>query len=444
MTTIPFEQTAKPSRDLHDRYLLLLGFMLAGYAAFGKGFAYIGYPPLFIGEVVLLLGLAALVRSGGLIVAIATPASLTMLAFMIWVAFRTIPGIGIYGLEAVRDSVIGLYGLFSIVIAALVIERPRRILMLLRWFSRFSLFYPVVALFSCLVFRFYGSVLPVWPGSGVQIIFLRAGELSCHLAGITIFVILALGKSTLPWVVSLLACLIVAGSMSRGGMLAFLVPVCLAVVLTGAFARLWQFLITAIVLVLLSLSAEFLIASDAIDMRAISSQQVLNNFISIFSSTGDMTLDGTKIWRLHWWDAILNYTVYGEHFWSGRGFGINIAIEDGYQQNDPEGGAPLRSPHNAHMTVLARAGVPGAVIWAVMLITWGASMLLAALRSHRAGAFAWSRLFIFLFCYWLAFLINATFDVALEGPMIGIWFWTIHGLGVGAMMLRAAEEGRSG
>ena len=41
-------------------------------------------------------------------------------------------------------------------------------------------------------------------------------------------------------------------------------------------------------------------------------------------------------------------------------------------------------------------------------------------------------LFFFIGVFWLAFLINATFDVYLEGPMGGIWFWSVFGLGIGA------------
>ena len=35
----------------------------------------------------------------------------------------------------------------------------------------------------------------------------------------------------------------------------------------------------------------------------------------------------------------------------------------------------------------------------------------------------------------IAFMINAAFDVFLEGPMGGIWFWTIYGVGLAAMWL---------
>ena len=44
-------------------------------------------------------------------------------------------------------------------------------------------------------------------------------------------------------------------------------------------------------------------------------------------------------------------------------------------------------------------------------------------------------MFLFLLAYWLAFMINTAFDVFLEGPMGGIWFWTIYGVGLAALWL---------
>ncbi len=43
-------------------YLLMLN--LFGYAVFGKGWAYLGYPPVFIGELLLLCGLMVVFLSG--------------------------------------------------------------------------------------------------------------------------------------------------------------------------------------------------------------------------------------------------------------------------------------------------------------------------------------------------------------------------------------------
>jgi hypothetical protein len=40
----------------------------------------------------------------------------------------------------------------------------------------------------------------------------------------------------------------------------------------------------------------------------------------------------------------------------------------------------------------------------------------------------------------MAILINATFDVALEGPMQGIWFWCLFGFGIGSVMVYRAQQ----
>src|SRR5205823_3135493 len=55
------------------------------------------------------------------------------------------------------------------------------------------------------------------------------------------------------------------------------------------------------------------------------------------------------------------------------------------------------------------------------------------LRARRRGQQRWAGAMLFLFAYHLAFMINGSFDVFLEGPMGGIWFWTIFGVGVGAL-----------
>ena len=55
-----------------------------------------------------------------------------------------------------------------------------------------------------------------------------------------------------------------------------------------------------------------------------------------------------------------SYTIGGEYFWSGKGYGINLADADGFQVTAD---GSLRAPHNGHIEVLARAGVPGLLLW---------------------------------------------------------------------------------
>jgi hypothetical protein len=76
--------------------------------------------------------------------------------------------------------------------------------------------------------------------------------------------------------------------------------------------------------------------------------------------------------------------------------------------------------------MLARGGVPCFLLW---LLVQGTCViahdprLLPKRRTRRPAK--WSAVFLFIGAYWLAFMTNATFDVFLEGPMGGIWFWTV-------------------
>ena len=40
---------------------------------------------------------------------------------------------------------------------------------------------------------------------------------------------------------------------------------------------------------------------------------------------------------------------------------------------------------------------------------------------------------LWILAYWTALLVNGSFDVYLEGPQGGIWFWCIFGLGIAAV-----------
>jgi O-antigen ligase len=147
---------------------------------------------------------------------------------------------------------------------------------------------------------------------------------------------------------------------------------------------------------------------------------------------------------MRWWETIVQYTVHGKYFWAGKGLGINLAADDGFVVGDRPKGPPLRSPHNVHLTILARGGVPGLVLWLLLLVSWFVTLALHARAAYRQGEIFWARLFLWLICYVAAVLVDASFDVALEGPMLGIWFWTLFGLGLGtSMVYRSRYPSRS-
>jgi hypothetical protein len=60
--------------------------------------------------------------------------------------------------------------------------------------------------------------------------------------------------------------------------------------------------------------------------------------------------------------------------------------------------------------------------------------------ARRARRPFWLRVQAWLFIYWLAAMINLSFDPYLEGPHGGIWFWSLMGLGLAATRVWRTRE----
>ena len=108
--------------SFHDRYFKVLLLALAGYAFTGKGFAYAGIPPIFPGEVLLLLGLVSLFFPAPSWAIFSKAPNVLLASLMIWTVIRTVPYIGQFGADALRDSIIVMYGIFAFIVANLVLE----------------------------------------------------------------------------------------------------------------------------------------------------------------------------------------------------------------------------------------------------------------------------------------------------------------------------------
>jgi hypothetical protein len=423
-----------------DRYLLFLVTILAGYALMGKGFAYLGFPPLYIGEIALLTGIIVLGRSGTVIASLATLPSVVLLVTMMWVLVLTIPYLEVYGVDALRDSVIIMYGGFALIVIGLLLEEPRRIDTVLHYYGRLLVMFPAIPVGFWLT-KYWGDAIPsIW--GPVPIVEIGASAVGTHLAGAAVFVLIGYRKVSVMWIAVWLLTAAMLAATNRGAALAVLVPCVFAIIMLGRLR--WMLRWAAVGAV--AFAATFAIestyleheqAKDSLD-RSVTAHQLAENAMSIFGDSGEQT-QGTKEWRLRWWDMIITDTVYGPNFWTGRGFGLNLAEADGFA--GAESGPPLRAPHNANMTLLARAGVPGLALWWLLLLCWG-GMLLKAMFAARARRHKhWANVFLWVFCYAASIVINATFDVTLEGPVQGIWFWSLFGFGVGSVMVYRAQAG---
>jgi hypothetical protein len=172
--------------------------------------------------------------------------------------------------------------------------------------------------------------------------------------------------------------------------------------------------------------------------RPASIGQIVDNILSVFGSTTDSGLEGSKQFRLAWWGKIVDYTVFGDNFWTGKGFGVNLADVDGFQATSDHS---LRSPHNTHLTILAREGVPGLVVWVLLQVAFAFGLIRAFRTARRAGNWRLAALGALVLVYWIAMMIDTSFDPYLEGPQGGIWFWCLFGVGI--VVMRLARERRA-
>ena len=427
-----------PTAVRPGKWLALLCLTLLGYAVCGKGWAYIGVPPLFIGEGILFWGVVWLALYGSWRRILEVPCFWLLLLLGTWGFARTCPDISRYGIEALRDAAIWGYAAFALIVFEYVLAEPARLVILVRWYRRFIVIFLAATPFVWFAFRYYPETItiPHWPWADVPIFLPKGGDIQVHLAGILAFWVAGLGGVIGRWRMLLLAfCLVAVGTYDRAGLLSFLSVFAVCFLVKPRDRSLWGLLAAGACGLVLLVAADVRIKMPNRE-REISFEQVVANFESLTgtSKTGD--LDDTKEWRLNWWGDIIGYTVNGKYFWTGKGFGINLADDDDYQV---EADGSLRSPHNGHLTMLARGGVPGLLLWALVHLGWGWAMLRGYFQARRAGDQCWADLFLFLLSYAMAFMINTTFDVFIEGPMGGIWYWTIYGVGLAALYVYRYE-----
>jgi hypothetical protein len=310
----------------------------------------------------------------------------------------------------------------------------------LRYYNVLVMTFPVVFVGFCLT-QYWVEYVPRLFGAA-PLVELTTSAVGTHLAGTMVFVLAGYRKVSLLWLLVWFATFAIVAATNRGATLAVLIPVVFSMLMLGRL-RLLKMTMLAVIgvfAVLLAVEASFMQSDETSrsTKRMVSAHQIIKNAESIVGDSGQLSVEGTKRWRLDWWDIIIKDTVYGPNFWTGRGFGLNLAEADGRAGGEMVNGqprAPTRSPHNVNMTILARAGVPGLVLWSLLLVFWGGMMLHAMLVAYIRGHKQWANLFLFVVCYETSIIINAFVDVTIEGPMQGIWFWCLFGYGIGSVMV---------
>jgi hypothetical protein len=431
VTVAPF----KPGVVIWPRILLVYAFLhglwFALYAFFGKGFAYAGWGPFYVSELLLGLALIALLSTRKLGSLILTPLGGILSCFLVWQVACMLPYLETFGFDALRDSVIWGYSLFGLTVAALIVRLPRSVEISVQRYRRFARLYIFLGPAAWLATLYLRDWLPTWPNTNASIPLIKGDEYGVHLAGIFAFSLLSPGKACSWWALVIMFDILLGMSV-RSGLLAFLCAAAFVLILRPRIGKM-AILATASSILVLTMVVFDMRFTPPGASRELSAEVLSRSLVSLVSDSEHSDFEGTKEWRLKWWRAIGNYTFEGPYFWTGKGYGVNLAESDGFQVGTQE--EPLRSPHNSHLTFLARSGVPGLILWMMLQGAWAASILCSYLRARKLKLHDWSGLFGWLLTYWIAFIVAASFDVFLEGPMAGIPFWTVFGLGWGCHTL---------
>ena len=441
-------------------FLRILWALLLFYAVLGKGAANFNAGGIFIGELVLAFGLLAAVFGG---VAALVPYRSRLIwgivAFGAWGALRTLPYVGTYGMDSLRDAVTWGYGAFAILVAG-ALARTGWMRRVIERYGKDLLWFPATVPVAWALSTYAKGQLPVVPGSGVPLVIFKSGDAAFHLVGVAAFVLLGLhhppagtsapqsAKRASPsgprawlaaggwvWWCAWFVAFGIAGAASRASIVAILAGGGILLALRPS-TRLWRPVMTTVVLALVFVASG--IRVQVRSGRYLSATDMISNVTSVTGQDPTGNRDATREWRLEWWRKIIGYTVHGRYFWTGKGYGINLARDDGFVVGSRDN-RPLRSPHNAHLTILARSGVPGEALWLLLQGGFALALLRGYRRAVRSSRDWWARVNLWVLAYWTTFVVNCAFDVSLEGPHGGIWFWSLFGFGIAALSAQRAE-----
>lgn len=425
---------------------VVLGVLLAGYMLGDKGFAYLHLPgtPIFVGE--MALAVIAVYLIGFYPInddRLRSPVRLILVVFLLYSAARTLPYLGQYGIDALRDASQWYYGVFAFFVADFV--RRSGIGPIVGWFGKILPWFVLWAPISLILSQVLSS--PLVPDSNVPIAAHRGSNTSVLLtAGLGFMWMLdervsgisRRQRAVLTAVSGLF--LVVAGIQNRGGLLAAIAGLGLLYWYARSEQRHFVGIIcTVVFLVALIFSVIDMRVSFFSNQRDISAEQLVENLVSVVNpdaveTSGDLA--GNSSWRLDLWGEILRDVNLNSPV-LGKGYGISLGDEYGFEG---AGETELRSAHNSHMTIFARSGYLGAGLWLLMWAVWFIAMMRSRLALAARGLEVEAAVAVVAMACALAVLVNAVFDPSIEGPPVSTWIWSVFGLGLGLMLLSRSDR----
>lgn len=395
-------------------YLRVYLLVMSLYVFLNKGVAY-----TYLVEALWLFGILFLLMDRKKVELIWNKTTKLILFFIIISCIYILRGITTYNIvDLIRDSFIFQYGWF-VFILFLFKDKLEQI-----WESLFFIYkwFPFVALLNFILQYYVPFFETVATFGDIPILLYKNGDMGVQLLISTLLLLYTFENKTIKWrvLLSLVIALdfLILASYSRSGIVAFLASMLCFIyfnkdIQLQSRVRLLLKYLPIILLVVTPIYINIKV-SENFQGRSVGFEQIKNNFSSIVGGTTDATSENNVIWRLVWWAKIIDYSLTSPNFFIGKGLGMNLATDDDIITLDDS----LRSPHNFHLNIMARFGVLLFMIWSYFLIQLLKPLFKKKLQGKR----------LLIGSILLAFIINASFDVFLEGPMGAFPFWTWLGL----------------
>ncbi len=400
---------------LKQYYINWFVFVYALYCYFNKGIAY-----AYLAEATWLMGILLLITQCRTL-EIVWDKRIKLLLVLLGVSIvYMLRGIRQYAIiDVIRDSFIFNYCWFVFIIFLLkddIAILKSKLANVYKWF-------PLIVTICFQLKTIFPNLLEVTFLGGLPFFLYKNGDLACHLLIATFFMmngdIKMRFRFSLLNVVLIGYLFLITATYNRGGMLSYVVGLSLFLFFSRrtALAQKYFSYLKFIPVILIVALPIYLNTKETEQTagRKIGIEQLKNNITSIVKPGKEQNgLDENVVWRLAWWAKIVDYTFLGPYFMQGKGLGVNLSVDDDIHMDDDS----LRSPHNFHLNILARFGVPIFFLWLYFLFT-----LFIRFKNKNI-----SPEYLTYLCILVAFFVNATFDVSLEGPMSAFPCWTFVGI----------------
>ncbi len=389
-------------------------FVYALYLYLNKGIAY-----SFLAESVLVVGLLLILLSLKQLQLIWNKPILIVSIFFIASLLAILFSIGKYPLTAIlQDASMFLYLGFVLVIFLFQDDWDffiKKLITLYAW-------YPLVAFCSYQLSANWIDFREFVLFGNVPLALVKYGDMAIHLLIISLLLAAGYIRFRLPILVInallIFYLVLLIATYTRGGLLAYLLPFLIFVYakrkeLAAVINR--KTIVVALGCIIAAVFL-YLNSNDEPNFqgRAIGFDQLSKNLNSVFSVQEEGALTDNKLWRLAWWYKLFSDALDPVRGLVGVGVGPSLTLLGDVGTDDEL----LRSPHSFHLSILARFGIPIFLLWIFWM--W---LHFSKIRSAKKESFA----FLILLSI-LGFIINASFDVYLEGPMGAFAFWTWVGV----------------